>query len=98
MERFMARLVSHHTVIRRLSVAVIVIIISGPFPGSAHRAIAYAPPAFFAPTPQRVLAEPFLTPWAEGGAFAAFGEPVSQPVELGKRTRQFFQYGALDAA
>ena len=94
----MARSSSHHTVIRWLSVAVVVIGVLGTYLGSAHRAIAYAPTAYFAPTTQQVLAEPFLTPWAEGGAFAAFGEPVSQPVELGKRTRQFFQYGALDAA
>jgi LPXTG-site transpeptidase (sortase) family protein len=62
---------------------------------AARPVAAQAPAAFYSPVTGQTLAEPFLTAWATGGAFATFGNPVTRPVPIGSTTAQFFEFGAL---
>jgi len=77
-----------------LAVALIV----SPFTGLVLRSVsaANAPaPRYFAAATGHTVADPFLSRWISDDGASALGNPITEPVKLGGKTVQFFEFGLL---
>lgn len=63
--------------------------------GSPHSTSASSPSAFFVEATGHSLADPFLSYWIDNNGREALGFPISDIVDRGAHSAQYFQYGAV---
>lgn len=63
----------------------------------AEHTQAKAPASYYVTATGHLLAEPFLSYWANQDGLAAFGLPVSEPLQRDGKPTQYFQYGYVQA-
>jgi LPXTG-site transpeptidase (sortase) family protein len=81
-------------VVRMLSVAVLLTMLTTTFVGSKP-AVAKAPSKYFVAATGHVIAEPFLSGWISRDGLTTLGLPVSEPGDTNDRISQYFEYGYL---
>jgi LPXTG-site transpeptidase (sortase) family protein len=70
----------------------------GPLTGLALHAAGAADtpsPRFFAAATGHTVGDPFLNGWIAANGAESLGNPVTEPVDVGSKTRQYFEFGVL---